>query len=30
LWYLVGPLIKSTARESMERTLVTMRGRFEH
>jgi hypothetical protein len=28
LWYLVGPLIKSTARESMERTLVTMRGRF--
>jgi hypothetical protein len=28
LWYLVGPLIKSTARESMERTLVTMRNRF--
>lgn len=30
LWYLVGPWIKSTARESMERTLVTMRGRFGH
>jgi hypothetical protein len=28
LWYLVSPWIKSTARESMERTLVTMRGRF--
>jgi len=30
LWYLVGPWIRSTARESMERTLVTMRGRFGH
>jgi hypothetical protein len=30
LWYLVGPWIKSTAHESMERTLVAMRQRFGH
>ncbi|HYN07212.1 MAG TPA: hypothetical protein VES67_07460 [Vicinamibacterales bacterium] len=28
LWYLVGPLIRTTAKESMERTLATMRTRF--
>jgi hypothetical protein len=28
LRYLVGPLIESTARESMERTLTSLRGRF--
>ena len=28
LRYLVGPLVESTARESMERTLLTLRARF--
>jgi hypothetical protein len=28
LRYLISPLVESTARESMERTLVTLRARF--
>jgi len=30
LRYLVGPLVESTARESMERTLTSMRAHFRH